>query len=126
MAVKDKSPSSPTPLTLRRTTLARHAKAGLLVFDKGGTGGGAIIEPVVEASILWDNGVAIDTDYDPARIVVRHSDLETDLPVSGDGNLSTRPAFVAPERGDFRLNPLSPAATAGPDGGPIGWPGWGG
>ena len=122
VAVKDKSPSSPTSFTIRRSTIAGHTSTGLLVFDKGGSGAGATIDVLVEDSVLWGNGEAIATDYDPARIVVSHTDVDTELGISATSVHQVWPGFISPERWDYRIGPASPLATASSIGGPLGWP----
>ncbi|MDP6943662.1 MAG: hypothetical protein QF464_05890, partial [Myxococcota bacterium] len=124
LAVKDQSPASPTTLVARRTTVVGHSEVGFQVFNKNGSGDGAIIESVLEAVILWDNAVTLTTDYDPALVTVRHSLVMTQLPVSGEANLAEAPAFIAPGHGDYRVNPIGAAGAAGPEGGAIGWPGF--
>ena len=126
LAVKDNSASTPSLLTLRRTTIAGHDEVGYLVFNKNGQGEGAIIDSVLEEVIIWGNAVTLETDYDPADISVQHSVLVTELAVSGQSNVQEPPAFIAPSHGDYRVNLIGPAGLAGEDCDAVGWPGFDG
>jgi hypothetical protein len=56
----------------------------------------------------------------PIRVGWPPNDFADVFGFTGEAAIEADPQFVAPEKGDFRLQPGSPALTAGSDGGPVG------
>jgi hypothetical protein len=123
-AVKDNTYNGPVEPLLSRLTFAGHTEAAIKVFNKKDSSNSAVIRPTLKESIIWNVTKAIITDYEPQDITVLDSTLETELPITAEGNLSERPAFIAPERGDYRLNPMAPGSTLGDEERVMGWSGF--
>ena len=105
-------------------TIARTTTAALVVSDEAGANANAVLRPRLERVIIWDPGTALVTDYDFADITVEYSLLPEEYSTTGTGLLVGDPLFIAPWRDHFQPNPLSPALSAGPDGGAIGFEGF--
>ena len=71
----------------------------------------ALNEYFVTNSIIWNNDVTIQTDYDPADIHIDYSNLVETWP--GTGNSTMDPMFVDPANNDYHLQPNSPSIDAG-------------
>ena len=105
-------------------TIVGVTGAGLSVSDEAGANAGNVILPRLQGVIVWDSGEALETDYELGDITVEYSLFPEAYSTSGTGPQVGDPLFVAPWRDDFELNPLSPAASAGPGGGQIGHSGF--
>ncbi|MEW6156459.1 MAG: right-handed parallel beta-helix repeat-containing protein [Verrucomicrobiota bacterium] len=88
---------------------------GFRLRIKTGTQGGHITNAF--NNILWDNTTAI-VRLDDSTIVIDHSAIEGGW--EGEGNVNSNPQFVNAARGDFRLAPTSPLASAGRNGSSMG------
>lgn len=85
----------------------------------------AYLPATLERCVIWGSPASVLTDYDPMDLTLNHDDITTiPLATRGTGTISTDPEFVDPAAFDYRLGPDSPARTAGPTGGPIGWKGF--
>ncbi len=104
------------------STFVNNTSLGYYASDRDGADADAIVRTAFERSIIWGSDTALQTDWDPADIRVDESIVQ-DLPggVSGSNNSSAPPVFIAPERGDYRLHPLSPGPNSE---GAIGWQGF--
>jgi hypothetical protein len=77
------------------------------------------VPAIVQESVIWPASIPTcsgDIDY---TVVGDPSDLGC-----GDGNLTADPIFADPATCDYRPAAGSPALTAGPAGGAIGWSGY--
>ncbi len=93
---------------------------GTVVNSTIATGNPTIVTPtVVQESIIWPNSIDTCTGDIDYTIVGNAAHLGC-----GVGNFSSNPLFSDPNNCDYTLQPGSPAATAGPTGGRIGWLGF--
>lgn len=77
------------------------------------------VPQVVQSSIIWPTSVwscSGDIDF---SLLGSAADLGC-----GEGNFTSDPVFSAPDQCDYTPAPGSPALSAGPDGGRIGWQGY--
>lgn len=105
-----------TTTRFTRCTIARHATAAFRVANHAD---GAKLTPVLDHVILWDAPASLSTDYQFDDMTLNSCDIEHPQATSGADNISADPRFLDPARGDFRVNPASPAYAA-----EIGWRGW--
>jgi hypothetical protein len=122
--VGDKAASMTGGLATFRDSLLYGAETGIRgtahVYNSTIATGAPIVSPeVVQESVIWPASVPTcggDIDY---TIVGDAGDLGC-----GDGDLAVDPVFADPAACDYRPAPGSPALTAGPAGGAIGWTGY--
>jgi len=103
-----------TDVYVDKTTVAGN-RCSLQSRDKYGVPD-AVIKYFVTNSIVWDTGVAIQTDYPIEDISITYSVVPAAEPFPGDGNITDDPRFVEPDANDFRLDEDSPCRGAGQNG----------
>jgi len=111
----DSGGETPTVVEVVNATIARHdcpdpALGGNAILAEISEEGDPPPEVTVTNSILWGNAGS-DVLSMGASVDVTYSLVEE--AVDGEGNVSDDPRFVDPARGDFRLEPGSPAVDAG-------------
>ena len=89
-----------------------RCRRGIEVLAKDTTqGAGASMH----SSIVWGNVVDVTVDAS-STMSFRFSNVGSDRPWPGKGNMAVSPRFVAPDSADFRLAPDSPLIGGGQDG----------
>jgi len=83
---------------------------GLRSKDKFGAPN-ALNEYYVSNSIVWQNGVAILSDYDPDHIQIEYSNVDETWP--GVGNIRQNPLFVSADDHNYCLQEDSPSIDSG-------------
>jgi len=116
--------SEPFGPDLKGVTIADNAGKALWIDDRGGQDAAAVITPVFDECVFWENGQTLDTDFEPSLITVTNSvfpDLEG---IESSGNSVSPPLFIGRVAAEFFMNPTAEGATLGGNGGPAGWTGF--
>ena len=113
-------------LLIENCTLADHREVGFLNLNKYyPPGTPSSLQTTINECILWGNPVSIHTDFDPRNATLDHCDLNPPIQDFPEiESIYTDPQFMEPVLSDYRLQPESPARSAGPAGDQIGWLGY--
>lgn len=100
-------------VSIGHTTIAGNRTIGLYAYDKFNATNALVYFWVTNSIIEAEGGPAdpVVTDYDPANIVIRHSDVGEAWP--GAGNRQADPRFLLAADRNYRLTANSPCVDAG-------------
>ena len=96
-------------VSLNFVTITSNESVGLQAENKDGNDDPSFY--TISNSIIWGNGDAVRTDFDPQDINIIYSIVEESW--EGSGNINSDPLFVGPSSANFKLRAGSPAIGAG-------------